>query len=441
MALPGEIVAVELGSIAESLGLKPGDRLLKIDDTPVRDIVDLRFLSAAEELGLTVERSGKTETYQIEKEYEDSLGLEFDTLVFDGTHACRNRCVFCFLHQNPRGLRRSLYFPDDDYRLSFLHGHYITLTNMEEGEFERILEQRLSPLYVSVHATELELRREILGKPAAENILDQIRRLNGGDIEVHTQVVLVPGLNDGAHLDRTIDDLADLYPGVASVAVVPVGLTRYREGLPGIRMFQGEEFAAVIRHVHRHQRDMMNRLGTRFVFLADEFYLNSKTRIPGRAHYEGFPQMEDGIGMSRVFIDRTRRLVKRLPERIDNPRRVAVVTGTLAPPVIQPLVDALDAIDGLEVRLAPVTNRFYGEQIRVAGLLTGGDIYETLSSLNPRPDYALLPRVTVRDGDEQRTLLDDITVDQLSEACGIPVRVVANTADGLVEGVLGLSDV
>ncbi|HET6382248.1 MAG TPA: DUF512 domain-containing protein [Armatimonadota bacterium] len=438
MALPGEIIAVAPHSIAEEIGLKPGDRLIQIDDQPVRDMVDYRFLSAAEDLRLTVERNGRKKRLSVQKEYEDDLGLEFSAPVFDGTYACKNKCVFCFLHQNPRGMRRTLYFPDDDYRLSFLHGHYVTLTNLEKGEFQRILDQRLSPLYVSVHSTEQDLRRRLLGKPEAEDILLQLTELVAGKIEVHTQVVLVPGLNDGAHLDRTIDDLSALYPGVRSVAVVPVGLTRYREGLPGIRMFEKEELAGVIRHVHRRQREMLARIGTRFAFLGDEFYLNAGIPVPGRRRYEDFPQMEDGIGMTRVFLERTRRLAKRLPTQIAIPRRVAAITGTLAAPVLQPLVDELNRIRGLNVTIVPVTNRFYGESIKVAGLITGGDVYETLSTLNPQPDLALLPRVAVRDGDEQRTMLDDITVDQLSEACALPIQVVPNTADGLVEGCLGL---
>ena len=437
MALPGVITAVAPGSIADNLKLKPGDRLVRIDGQEVRDIVDFRFLSAAEDLRLTIEQNGKLRKVRVQKEYEDDLGVEFSTAVFDGTHACKNKCVFCFLHQAPRGMRRTLYFPDDDYRLSFLHGHYITLTNLQDGEFERILEQRLSPLYVSVHATELELRREVLGQPRAPDILEQIRALTAGKIEVHTQVVLVPELNDGIHLDRTVDDLSALYPGVRSVAVVPVGLTRYREGLPGIRMFQGGEYRVVVRQMHRKQKEMLAKLGTRFVFLADEFYLNAGVNIPGRRCYEDFPQMEDGIGMCRTFMDRARKLDGRLPERVESPRSVVAVTGTLAAPVLQPLADRLNLIEGLDLRILPVLNQFYGERINVAGLLTGQDIYEAVSVLDVRPDRVLLPMVTVRVGDENRTLLDDVTLDQLSQACEAPFRVVPNTADGLVEGCLG----
>lgn len=436
MGVTGEITAVAPRSIAAEIGIRAGDRLIQIDDRPVRDLLDYRFLTAAEELALTVECDGVQRQVQIEKEFEDDLGLDFGAATFDGTYACKNKCVFCFLHQNPRGLRRSLYFPDDDYRLSFLHGHYVTLTNLSEEEFQRILEQRLSPLYVSVHSTDQDLRREILGKPEAPDVVAQIRRLTEGHIEVHTQVVLVPGLNDGAALDRTIDDLSQLYPGVRSVAIVPVGLTRYREGLPGIRMFEGPEYREVIRHVQKRQRELRSRLGTRFAFLGDEFYLNGKTPIPSRSHYEDFPQMEDGIGMCRSFMDRSRRLEKRLPASVEPARRVAVLTGTLAAPVLQPFVDRLNEIEGLEVQVVPVPNHFYGERINVAGLMTGGDIYETLSEIQPRPHLALLPRVAVRDGDEQRVLVDDVTVDQLSDACEIPFQVVPNTADGLLQGAL-----
>jgi putative radical SAM enzyme (TIGR03279 family) len=437
MVIQGEIVTVHPGSPAERIGLRPGDRLIEIDGQPVRDIVDYRFLQAAEDVSLLVDRAGARELFQIEKEYEDDLGVEFGTPVFDGVHACRNKCVFCFLHQNPRGLRKSLYFPDDDYRLSFLHGHYVTLTNLKEGEFERILEQRLSPIYVSVHSTDLALRRELLGKPAAPDIMVQLRRLIADRITVHAQVVLVPNLNDGANLDHTIDDLASLYPGVESLAVVPVGLTRYREKLAPIRMFTAEEQRSVVRHVHGVQKELLARLGTRFAFLADEFYLNAGLRIPGRSHYEAFPQMEDGIGMCRVFKDRASRLRKKLPARLLSPRRVAVVTGIVAAPVLQPLVDDLNRIENLQVELVPVVNRFYGRQINVAGLLTGQDIVETVSGVWPSVDLVLMPSITVRDGDEHRVLLDDMTVDQLSQACQTPFEVVSNTADGLVNGVLG----
>jgi len=364
----GRVTGVAPGSVAAEAGLRPGDLLISINGNPLRDVIDVRFYGAEEFLTLEVQREGRRFTVGVERGYGRPLGLEFARPIFDtGIRRCNNRCEFCFVAQMGPGLRRSLYIKDDDYRYSFLFGNYITLTNLTEEDWERIEEQHLSPLYVSVHATDPDLRRRVLRNPHAPDVLPQLGRLAGMGIEVHAQIVLVPGLNDGPHLDRSIADLADLYPAVRSLSVVPVGLTKYHRG--GCRVHTLEEMRTVFEQVTGWQQRLRAGLGVNFVYLSDEWYLRLGERVPPLEAYDGLDLTENGVGMVSRFeiADRD------LQSRIRALESATLVTGTLFAPVLREAVAHLP-----NVEVVAVVNRFFGETVTVAGLLTGQDVVEQL---------------------------------------------------------------
>jgi len=294
----GGVVAVRAGSIAAELGLRPGDALLSINGHILRDVIDYRFYGAEEELELVVERGGERIVYEVERGYDQDLGIEFAEPTFDGLRLCNNRCEFCFFKGMPPGMRRSLYIKDDDYRYSFLFGNYITLTNLTEDDWGRLAEQRLSPLYVSVHATDLALRRCILGNTAAPDVIEQLKWLGSLGIQVHAQIVLIPGLNDGQYVTRTVADLATHYPTVQSIAVVPLGLTKYHR-CP-LRLYAPEEAKAIIAHISAWQREYRDHQGLNLVYASDEWYLLAGLEVPPAEEYDGFPQLENGVGLTRA---------------------------------------------------------------------------------------------------------------------------------------------
>ncbi|MEW6574295.1 MAG: DUF512 domain-containing protein [Bacillota bacterium] len=409
-----KITAVAPQSTAAELGLSAGDFLVRIGNRPVRDIIDYHFLLATERPVLTVRR-GQSE-FSIPLGDDAGLtGLEFAE-PFGRIRRCANRCVFCFVDQQPSGLRPSLCFKDDDYRLSFWEGNFITLTNVTEADLKRIIRQRLSPLYISVHTTNPELRAKMLRNPQAAEINEKLRKLAAEGIGLHAQVVLCPGLNDREELARTVTDLAALYPAVRSVAVVPVGLTRHREGLYPLRPVTPAEAAQVLGSVAGWQDRYRRRFGSRIVFASDEFYLLAGKNVPAAKEYEGFPQLENGVGLVRRFLDAWNRIAKRLPAAAE-PRRAIAVTGEQFRTVLAPVVARLNEIDGLEVALAAAGNRFFGPTVSVAGLLTGQDIREAVRKL-PRPDLVLVPAAALKD---RRVFLDDMSCDELAKAVGCPV--------------------
>jgi putative radical SAM enzyme (TIGR03279 family) len=334
-------------------------------------------------------------------------------------------------------MRRSLYVKDDDYRLSFLHGNYITLTDLPEEDLERIETQRLSPLYVSVHATDPELRHALLGRPRVKgDLLPRMERLARAGIRMHAQIVLCPGLNDGPHLEKSVRDLAPLSPAVATVAVVPVGLTRHRERLPALRPVMPGEAQALIIAIEEWQRELRRRLGTRFVFAADELYLLGGLEPPPARAYEGYPLLEDGVGLVRRFTDGFLRRARRLPRRVQPPRSVSVVTGEMFAARLAALLSGV-LIQGLSVGVATVVNDYFGGYIGIAGLLTGQDIQRQLS-FRPLGDLVLVPDVALRD--EAGVFLDDLTAADVEAGLGVPVRPVASTPRALFEALLGSVD-
>ena len=431
----GVIVArVRRRSPAACAGLLAGDRLVAINGVPLRDSIDFHFQAGEATLRVELERDGRAAALTIHRRAGRGLGVELLPPRPAEISTCANKCVFCFIHQLPKGMRRSLYVKDDDYRLSFLHGNYITLTDLPEEELRRIESQRLSPLYVSVHSTDPELRHALLGAPRIKgDLLPRMRRLAGAGIRMHCQIVLCPDLNDGAHLERSVRELGELHPGVATVAVVPVGLTAHRERLPRLRVHTPEEARQVVRTVEGWQRRFRPRLGTRFVFAADEVYLQGGLEPPGAGDYEGYPLVEDGVGLVRRFSDGFLRALRRLPAAVEPARGVSVVTGEMFAPRLEVLLEKV-TVEGLSVTVSPVANEFFGGNIGVAGLLTGRDIVKQLSRV-PLGDLVLIPAVALRDS--AGVFLDDLTPADLEAQLGVPVVAVEPAPGALLGALLG----
>ena len=386
------VKTVDPSGIGASVGILPGDMVEQINGENLRDPIDYRFLISDEVLHLRVRRGPETWGAEIEKDFDDDLGIVFEDMDI---LKCDNACVFCFLHQMPKGMRRSLYYQDDDYRLSFLHGAYVTLTNLSEPEFNRIIDQRLSPIYISVHATQPDLRGRLLGRRGPDDVLPRIERLASKGIQIHTQVVLCPGLNDGDHLKQTVFDLARWHPHVASVGIVPVGLTRYRKNLPRLDPVTPPLANQYISITEGWQSSFRRRLGTNFVYVSDEFFLMSGSEIPPDHHYDSFPLVENGVGMVRRFMDRFEKRVNRL-SGFSRPVRLSTVTGVLGGGFMEGMISRLNQVPGLDVKLIVVPNRFFGDGITVSGLLTGNDVGEALKGC-PRDGVVLLPPNCVSD--------------------------------------------
>lgn len=402
------VVSVEPHSVAARLGLEPGEEILEVDGVPVIDVIDFQFRVA--DFGRPVALETRTRTLRFVREEFEAFGVEFEPIE---PLVCDNDCVFCFVHQNPGHTRRSLRIKDEDYRLSFLFGNYLTLTNVGSAELERIIGQKLSPLYISVHATEPDLRTRMLGNDAYDGLDEKLDRLTAAGIRLHCQIVLCPGWNDGAHLDRTISDLAERFPMVQSVAVVPVGLTDHRENLPAIDPVTPEYAREAIRQVSELQQAFLGRWDTPFVFLGDEFYILAGAPIPPSDHYREFPQIENGVGMVRSFLDRFGDgLADWSPS--GSPVRGTIATGKLFHPLLERLVAQLD----LDLRTVAVESGFWGPGINVAGLLTGSDF---LSGLRNRMygDVLLIPSEAMIG--EEGLFLDDMTRADLEGELGVSV--------------------
>ncbi|MDW8102304.1 MAG: DUF512 domain-containing protein [Anaerolineae bacterium] len=411
----GLIKVVEPGGLAHRLGLKPGDRLLKVNGHPLRDVIDFNFYTAEEELEIVGEREGEPFVIRTVREYGEEWGLEFEEPVFDGIRRCPNQCDFCFIHQLPRGLRPSLYVKDDDYRYSFLFGNYITLTNLTEEDWERLAEQRLSPLYVSVHSTDLTLRRELLNNPSAPDVLEQIRRLGELGILVHAQVVLIPGKNDGPHLERTIDELSALHPTVQSIAVVPVGVTKFCP--PGLRPYTRPEAEEVVALVLSRQKRFRRSLKKGLVYLSDEWYFMTDLPIPPAVEYDGFPQLENGVGLSRLFLDNWEKHRSSLPAL---GFKGMAACGTMPFPLVKKIAEEFNSLTGSQMEVVAIENRLFGPTVTVSGLLAGKDLIEALRE-RFEGGSVVIPKVML-DAREQLTL-DNLNLEDLSK--GIGARVLA----------------
>lgn len=492
----GVIASVAPASLAAQIGLRPGDTIVAIDGQRLRDVIDYRFAIAEERVTLLVRAAdGSEREITLEKDPDDDLGIEFTEPLFDRLRTCNNKCPFCFLTQMPKGFRKTLYLKDDDYRLSFLYANFVTFTNLTEADWERIERQRLSPLYISVHATDPFWRAIMLGKRDVPDVRDQIQRLGRAGIRVHTQIVACPQVNDGEVLRQTLDDLIALHPIVESIAVVPVGLTKFRfegkapktiraaiqvhetpewigtnwerqplwedpaapiwlrsngQSLPDpamgfcsrlgtatdmpLRCYTPAEAAAVIDLIEPYRARCYKQFGLYLVYAADEFYLLSGRPIPPAEAYDDMPQYSNGVGMVRDFLDNWMRARRRLPARIARPTRLALVCGTLVAPIMEQVAARLNQVEHLSVQVVAVVNQFFGETVTVSGLLTAQDVIPALRSSGC--ERALLPRVMF-DFTGERTI-DDYTPAQIAAEAGMPVAL-AGEAEELVRYVRALT--
>jgi putative radical SAM enzyme (TIGR03279 family) len=425
-------------SIAAAVGFAPGDSLVRINGQPLRDLIDYQFHCADEYLELeVVDAEGHPHTVEIEKEYDEDLGLEFESALFDSLIQCNNKCPFCFIDQQPPGQRESLYFKDDDYRLSFLYGSYLTLTNLSEREWRRIEQMRLSPLYVSVHATEPNLRSRLLKNSRAGQILEQLQWFQERTLQIHAQVVLCPGINDGSHLTQTLQDLARFHQGnvptVASVAVVPVGLTRFRPNLDEVIPVNTATANVVIDQVQALQEQFRQTLGSTFAWLADEWFLIARRELPPTEHYESYPQIDNGVGSIRLFLEQFHRAARALPECISPPRRWTWVVGNTVEVAFQPILDRLNQVNGLAIKMAALRSEYWGQAMTVTGLLTGSDIIAALKGLD-LGDGLLIPTLMLKH--DTTEFLDGTTLQAVSSSLHVPIHTVGGGAADLIQACL-----
>ncbi len=443
---PARIAQVLPGSIAEEIGLEPGDQLVSINGEAPRDLIDYRFAIADEFLTLEIlDVEGELHQVDLEKDEDEELGIEFETALFDGLIQCNNACPFCFIDQQPPEMRATLHLKDDDYRLSFLYGSYLTLTNLPASEWDRIARLRLSPLYISVHATEPEVRAGLLKNPRAAQILDQLAWFRAHRLQLHAQVVLCPEWNDGPHLTQTLLDLAQFrvptqeegmeIPTVLSAAVVPVGLTRFRPPEDEIRPVDAQIAAVVIDQVESLQKRFQDQLGSSFAWLADEWYLIAGQPLPAADHYEDYPQIGNGVGSLRLFLSEFERV--QLPERLGSSLRATWVVGNAVEQAFQPIVDRMNQIENLKLNLCALASQFWGQTMTVTGLLTGQDILKALRSQQDLGDVILLPQLTLKDGER---FLDDVTWHDLEDQLQRPVILVDGGADGLIRAIERAAD-
>ena len=415
------------GSIADELELETGDVLLSINDIPVSDIIAYKYLISDDNIVVAIQKNnGDIWEYEIEKDYDEDLGLIFTNPLIDKAKSCRNKCIFCFIDQLPSGMRETLYFKDDDSRLSFLQGNFITLTNMSDDEIQRIINYRLSPINVSVHTTNPELRRRMLNNKNAGNIYEILKRFRDAKLEVNCQIVLVPGINDGDELNRTLTDLVELYPTIMSVAVVPIGITKYREKLQKLEPYNKDTANILLDYINNKHKEYLNKLGTRFVFASDEFYAITNRELPNYEEYEGFPQLENGVGLMKSFEDEIIKELNKIEKPISCDKKYIIATGTLAYKFIVGIKERIvEKFNGLDLKVIPIVNNFFGETITVSGLITGQDLISQLMRYND-VDGIIIPRSMMKRDEE--IFLDNLTLEEVSRELNIPV--IASKVDG-----------
>lgn len=422
------------GSIAEELELAAGDRLVMINGNYIEDVLDYRYLINDEYVEILIEKeNGEEWELEIEKDDGEDLGIVFENDFMDQYRSCKNGCIFCFIDQMPKGMRDTLYFKDDDSRLSFLQGNYVTLTNMSEQDMERIIRYHMEPINISFHTMNPELRCRMLKNRFAGDALKKTDRLMEAGITMNGQIVLCKGINDGAELEYSIQELTRYLPHLQSVSVVPVGLTKYREGLAQLQPFTKEDAVSALQIIHKWQEKIQQEYGTRFIYAGDEWYLLAGEEIPDQAKYDGFPQLENGVGMIRLLLDEA---AEELEQR-DGSRQeheISIATGMLAYPTIQRLVSEINRkYPRITAHIYPVINEFFGENITVSGLLTGGDLLAQLKDAE-LGERLLLPCNMLRSG--ENVFLDDITVDELERTLQIPINIVKSSGQDFVKAVL-----
>ncbi|MDF2672677.1 MAG: hypothetical protein K0R09_942 [Clostridiales bacterium] len=427
------ITHVERKSIAEEAGIEAGDVLLSINGNAVHDIIEYRFLMNDEKLNVIIKKSnGEEWDIEIEKDFYDDLGLEFEDPSMDNPKRCHNKCIFCFIDQLPEGMRESLYFKDDDSRLSFLHGNFITLTNMKDDDINRIIQYRISPINVSVHTTNPELRVKMLNHKNAGKIMGIIKRLVDGGIQINSQIVLCPGINDGYELERTINDLYRFYPNIENVAIVPVGISKYREKLFELEGYTRETSNNVIQLVHKMQKKFVDETGEPFVRLGDEFYINADFEMPSFEHYGDFEQLEDGIGMIRYFENCIKEDLS--DKDLDGKgKSFALITGTSSTDFMKRISNVIERSLNIKISVYTIKNNFFGERITVTGLITGKDIIEQVKG-RIKEEVLFMPSNMLKA--DKDIFLDDLTLEELGAELGVKIIKCKYSGDDFIDKIM-----
>ena len=436
-----KITEVAKHSRAERVGICEGDVLVSINSKEINDVLDYRFYLADRELDILVKRDDKDIHFVIHKQEYDDIGLDFETPLMDKKHSCENKCIFCFIDQLPRGLRKSLYFKDDDSRLSFLHGNYITLTNLEEKDIDRIISMHISPVNISVHTTNPELRVMMMKNKRAGEVLSYLKKLSDAGIAICAQIVLCKGINDGEELDRSMKDLTAYYPALQSVSVVPAGKTKFREKLFNLESFTSEDCKEVIGQVEAFSDECFEKFGSRLFFCADEFYIKAGLPLHDEEYYEGYPQIENGVGMItslQTEFDYEKENISDFLNDFSAPRKVSVATGKASKEHIEKMCAELClCVPGLEINVYTIVNNFFGEEITVSGLLTGADLYDQLKDKELGDELVLPPNVLRAEGD---LFLCGMSLDELKDKLGVKIRLSKDDGRGFVSAMLGLSE-
>ncbi|SET57630.1 DUF512 domain-containing protein [[Clostridium] polysaccharolyticum] len=429
-----KIKSVEEGSIAWELEIEPGDYLVAVNDTELKDIFDYHFMCNDEYITVLIEKpNGEQWELEIEKEYNEDIGIDFEQGLMDDYRSCTNKCMFCFIDQMPPGMRETLYFKDDDARLSFLQGNYITLTNMKDADLDRIIKYRLSPINISIHTVNPELRVKMLHNRFAGEALKKLEKLYENRIEMNSQIVLCKGINDGKELERSIEYLSNMLPYMESLSVVPVGLTKFRDNLAPLQKFYKDDAIEVLNTIHKWQDKLLKEYGTRFVFASDEWYITAEMPLPQEDYYEGYNQIENGVGMVRSLTDEVDEYLALL-EGDNRSKKVTLATAVLAAPIIKEQTEKLmEKYPNVDCTVYTILNDYFGRDITVAGLLTGQDIINQLKDKD-LGDYLILPNVLLRSGEE--VLLDDLTLSDLEKALQIEIRIVKSDGTSLIDTIL-----
>lgn len=434
-----KITGIDVNSKAEKAGIIPEDILVSINGREINDVLDYRFHLANKDLDICVLRDGVEYHFHITKQEYDDIGLDFETPLMDKKHSCENKCIFCFIDQLPKGLRKSLYFKDDDSRLSFLHGNYITLTNLDEKDIDRIIEMRISPVNVSVHTTNPELRVKMMKNKRSGEVLSYLKRLADAGIHICGQIVLCKDVNDGAELQRSMEDLTKYFPALQSVSIVPAGKTKFREGLYHIESFTPKDCREVIAQVEKYADECLEKYGSRLFFCADEFYIKGNIPLHDDEYYEGYAQIENGVGMLTSLATEFGLEIKCIDEYLESfnaPRRISVATGMASSAQIIEMCEKLSkTVNGLEITVYPIVNNFFGEEITVSGLLTGTDIYDQLKDKELYDELILPENVLRSEGD---LFLCGMSLDELSKKLNVKIRLSSNDGAGFVSALLGI---
>jgi putative radical SAM enzyme (TIGR03279 family) len=422
------------GSIAEEMDLEPGDKIISINDQEIEDVFDYHYLINDTFITLVVEKKdGEEWELEIEKEYEEDLGIEFDSGLMDEYRSCRNSCIFCFIDQMPKGMRDTLYFKDDDSRLSFLQGNYVTLTNMSDQDLDRVIKYKLSPINISVQATNPELRCRMLHNRFAGNILERIKKLYDAGITMNGQIVLCKGINDGEELNRSIEELSEFIPHMQSVSVVPVGLTKFRENLYPLEPFSKEEAREVLELIHSWQRKLYREKGTHFIHGGDEWYILAGEPLPVSKTYDGYLQLENGVGMTRLLLDEFKEAYRSL-KGSEEQQEISIATGVLAFNYIEQMVNDLNKkYPNYKIHVYKILNEYFGEYITVAGLITGKDLKKQLKGKR-LGERLLLPCNMLRSG--ETVFLDDVTVEELENTLQVPIDIVQSNGQDFVDAII-----